>query len=527
MAYTSTPEISTYGTHKVSAVQTLDFRRAAPWFDGGSSRQDAGMVNLLPDTYIDDSGKPALRAAVRTGITGVRVTTGTNLVRGFYVWEKTVGTTYYFAVCGNNMWTSTDGTTWTNKHAVTAGSGVCRFTEFITDTNVKYLIMVDGTKAYRYVDNATYVTIDTTSDPQFPSPHVPFPVFLDGYLFLAKANTGDIYNSDLNDPTAWTAGAYISTEVYPDDIQALAKVDNYLLAIGTQSCEFFYDAANATASPLARQEGASLPFGTLIPNSIATNKNTVVMLANTNDGEYSLIKLVGFKHEELPSRWLSNAINTRMSATSGTPITSTSLRGYFTRSGGKLYYNLALQGDSSAPDRWSGTFAMSLTEGIWTELAYGTSGIVPYPVFYSAIPRSGNIATYVAGHVSGVPFVGYIADSLTSTADNITDIDTNLGIYYEIRTPYLDFGTMNRKFMNRVTLNSSGYLPTIVVGYHDWDTISSSMTDFSDTMYGADYPILNRLGTFRKRSLRFYPSSFTYVPTYLYDLEFEINKGIS
>lgn len=31
----------------------------------------------------------------------------------------------------------------------------------------------------------------------FPTPHVPTPVFLDGYIFLSKANTADIYNSDL------------------------------------------------------------------------------------------------------------------------------------------------------------------------------------------------------------------------------------------------------------------------------------------------------------------------------------------
>jgi hypothetical protein len=504
------------------------------WFGGGSARVDAGMLNLLPEVYTDSEGKKQVRAVSRNGITGYQVTSGTALMRGFYVWEKTVGTTYYFAVCGNNMYTSTDGITWANLHAVTAGSGVVRFTEFINDVNTKWLIAVDGTKAYRYVDNATVLTIDTTSDPQFPSPHVPFPVFLDGYLFLAKSNTGDIYNSDLNDPTAWTAGSFISTEVYPDDIQALAKVNNYLLAIGTQSCEYFYDAANATASPLARQEGATLPFGTLMPNSIASNKNTLVFLANTNDGDYSLRMIEDLKYDVIHSKWLANAVNQRLNASAGTPITSSSLRGYFTRANGKLYYNLALQGDSASPDKWSGTFAYSMEDKIWTELGIGTdaSSVAPYPVFFSAIPRSGNIATYVGGHLAGTPFAGRVEENSASISDVINNYtgSGNYGtIYWEFRTPFMNFGTLNRKFMNRLGINAPQWEnATYKVSYCDAETSSITYTDANTTISGISggYPFITQLGTFRYRSIRVARNSST-EPALIYNLEFEINKGMN
>jgi len=127
----------------------------------------------------------------------------------------------------------------------------------------------------------------------FPTPHCPFPVFMDGYLFVAKSGTQDIYNSNLDDPALWTAGDYISAEMYPDKIVALSKNNNYIYALGSNSIEYFYDAAVATGSPLGRHDSAVQQFGAVVVKV------------------YSLIA-----HTGIPSIWKPLIIALRASAAS-------------------------------------------------------------------------------------------------------------------------------------------------------------------------------------------------------------------
>jgi hypothetical protein len=354
MAYTPSPENQTYSTHRIPAAYSIDLRPGNLSVNSAASGivQDAGMVNLIPSIHRDPitQGKE-LVAETRAAIVATPVTTSafpSTVLRGFHVWEKSPGTIYYFAVVGTGVYTTVTpevANTWTSVNTIAAGTGPVRFTEYIDDVATKKLIMVDGVAGYVFTSNLAGTLI---VDADFPTPHVPWPVFIDGYLFLAKANTGDIYNSDLNDPAAWTAGSFISSELYPDDIQALVKVNNYLLAIGTQGCEYFYDAGNETASPLARQEGGSLPFGCIIPNSIAVNKNSVVMITNSNDGQAVIKVIEDFKHKDLDSSFVIPMLNSRIR--NNASITSAGVRGYFFRQSGKLFYAIKFCGNLVATD---------------------------------------------------------------------------------------------------------------------------------------------------------------------------------
>ena len=75
-------------------------------------------------------------------------------------------------------------------------------------------------------------------------------VELDGYLFYGSG--ANIWNSDLNSITAYTSTAFLAAQMSPDPINALARHKNMVVCFGNSSMETFYNAGNATGSPLAR-----------------------------------------------------------------------------------------------------------------------------------------------------------------------------------------------------------------------------------------------------------------------------------
>lgn len=519
MAYTKAPEQSTYSTQRIPAAYGINLR------PGGTStaNKDAGMINVIPFVQSKGMGEKELWGETRYGINAQTVVNSAGSVcRGTYVWEKTASTTYYFVVVNTSVYTSTNGVSWTAVDTLlTNVTTPVRFTEFIDSTNVKKLVLVDGVEGYVYTTNAAGTKI---TDVDFPSPHVPFPVFLDGYLFLAKASTGDIYNSNLNDPALWTAGDFISSELFPDDIQALVKVNNYILAIGNQGSEYFYDAANATGSPLARYEGGALPFGTSFPNTIATNKDTVVLLANNNDGEGVFKVIEGFKYKDIQGDFVLNLLNTSVNSTGPSVV-----RGYFFRQQGELFYGICFNGTTttSAPTASSvPTFAYSFSTQMWFELCYNLSTI--FPVYFTGSSTSNRLLTSVAGSIGGLVFFGLL--SSLSYQDTLNGLD-NTTIYQEIRTEPVDFDSLNLKYMHRFGIgyssnNAFASAPLLSFQYtdNDWNSVSSGFITKGTNASGVGgFPFATQLGSFRQRSFKVYANSLNQIRWKFFEMD--INKG--
>lgn len=546
MAFTSAPEKQTYGTHQIPMAWPLRLRpgNLNYQFLYPYQAQGEGMVNLLP---VREEGSDTLVGLTRPSINGTYInnTAENGQVRGMHVWEKSAGTVYYFMVVGTKVYTTTDissGANWSHVDTLlTSATTPVRFAEYIDSSSVKKLIMVDGVEGYIYTSNAAGTKI---VDADFPTPHIPFPIVLDAYLFLAKANTGDIYNSNLDDPATWTAGDFISSEVYPDDLQALLKIDNYILAVGIQGSEFFYDAANATGSPLARDEGGILPFGCQFPNSIASSKNTAVMLANTNDGQSVFKVIEGMKHATIDSSGIVPMYNRMLTNPSvGWETDAAYCRGTFFRHNGELYYSFLSDGvrgavyQSTIP---SFCYVYSFSTKAWTELQYGSDTAdradrYSFPMAFTALNTTGRLTTHIAGNIgaSSTAFFGYLDDLTAYDRVSISDLPAlNQQLYQEWRTPNLDFGTMNRKFMYRlgydVESHDSTVQPVIYTSWNDGDYNNDLWTDYiafptqsTDTF---DYfPFITQLGQFRRRAIRGYSNAGK--PLRIKKWEVDINKG--
>lgn len=531
MAFTKTPTIDTYSSQTIQLVNDLHLLPS-----GGSTALDSstlsGMMNVLP--FKDSAGK--LYGETRPTLNVNGVTNGNSTVcRGYHLWEKGVNDAFEVLV----TYDGTSSKIWGRR--VNTGSfavllnmtvsdyTVCRFAEFIDATNNKKLCLSDGIDLYVITVTAGAVfTVTRCTDVDMPTPHVPFPVFLDGYLFLAKADTGDLYNSNLNDPLAWTAGSYISAEMYPDNIVALVRVNNYILAIGQCSSEYFYDAGNPTASPLARQESASLPFGTQAPNSIAFTRDTLMMLANDSSGEWSYKVVQGFKYEDFPAKAVLQTFASNIT-------TPAYFRSGFFRVNEELFYFLAV--DGRAPDQnWTGlTFAASVSNKMWVRTSSDINnsstptGSVGFPLLFTSLSTYSGGVTYCAGQfgLSLGAFTGKL--ETTKSTDKINGV-TTYPVYQKLRTVPERFGTFNRKFMSRCAIdyqvdpasdNILGVTTGLILRWSD-DFTTSWQTGYPIGKLTNEFPFVLRLGSFRERIFELTSLSGR---IRWFGLEVDINKG--
>lgn len=455
-----------------------------------NTTKDARLINCFVETLKTGDGEVIQEYLMsRPGLEFQYTDTpnGTQLPRGIYYWEGSI-----YTVNGPNL--NKDGTT---IQTLTTSFGPVGFVEFITSTNQKQLVVLDRLKGY-VISTAGVVT--TITDVDFPSPHVVYGVFLDGYLVVAKEGTGDIYNSDLDNPLAWTAGNFISAEMYPDDVVALVKQANYIVSFGPQTIEYFYDVGNAVGTPFGRNPSAYHKVGTTSAYSISTFEEKIIFVGNAALGGRTIFMLDGFKLVDIGTpvirRWLEFQ---------GSQITE--VAGFVTRSKGHAFYVMNLLGTSGlAADRR--TFVYDLMENKWHE-------------WRNADQTSSFDADFATDHPSGQSWIiGRFTGAVCKFSD-ILSVDqdsasTSTTIKVTATTPAIDFGTMNRKFANRFTFvctipttpgNSSIQLQYSDDDYQTWSTART--VTINNVMN-----VLHQLGQFRRRAWR-----FTYNSPYPFRLE--------
>jgi Phage stabilisation protein len=479
MAYSKTPVVQTYETKRVNFI-------ANPQQRDTSGSKDFRLINMMTEVVnsaIGDQKKYYIKS--RPGMT-TSYSTNTAVGRGMYNWMVS-GTSYIMTVSGNKVYYNG-----TLVLTLATSTGQVGFTEFVSSTGVVKLVLLDGTNGYVFTAPGTYTQI---TDTDFPTPHIPHPVFLDGYLFVAKASTQDIYNSNLDDPSLWTAGEFISAEMYPDKIVALSKNNNYIYAIGSNSVEYFYDNANATGSPLARHASAVQQFGTVAPASVIQTEKEVIFVGETGNGGHTVWTIDGFKEKEI-------GIPAIKSALLGEGNNLANATAFCVRVSGQKCYVICLS---------TRTLVYSFATEMWHEWATNSS------IFTGNYGTDGpNGSAYILDKSSGAV---YLMDEMKYT-------DAGTAITCTAISAKLDFDNMNRKFMHRLTL--VGDVPddtlvdtTVNVSWSD-DDYKTWSTPVALKFTG-DLPSIFRLGMFRRRAIK-----LTYALPHLLRLEgmeVDINKG--
>jgi hypothetical protein len=486
MAFSKAPTQDTYSSERISLAREINTR------PGVSVTKDEDYLNC----YINPVRAKIIEdkrtfITSRSGTANYLTALGSSEVRGGYYWRDQGKLLY---VTDDDIYIvslETDSvTTLANQFSTTSGFVGCA--EFLFDDNTIAICMTDGTTLLT-VDASNTVTVCTS--PDMPTSHLPYPIFLDGFLFLAKENTGDIYNSNLNDPLAWTAGDFISCEMEGDYVRRIAKLNNYLLAFGTNTIEYFWDAANDTGSPLQRNDTPVKINGYL--GGFAQLGEKIFFVGNATQSSPDVFKLEGLKMEPVGSQAVVRYLST-------TGITYGSMYGNIISTQGKDLYVLTAG---------TYTWVMDIEDKLWHRWSYKQQ--TSFPILFSA-----NVKT-TSGYKSifslvGSAQLGYFSELLTT--------DNGTAFTVKFVTEPADFGTMNRKTMSRCSIicdrtdnDASVLLQWSDDDYKTWNTgLSIELNQ--------DLPSCYRLGSFRQRSFKL---SYTGSERVRFQqFEVDINKGV-
>jgi hypothetical protein len=354
----------------------------------------------------------------------------------------------------------------------------------------------DGTVKLVAADGVTIITIDTTNtvvagtSPDQPAAFEPNIIYLDGYVFLVKSGTADIYNSNLDDPLLFTAGDFITAEMLPDTLVRIARLNNYILALGSGSIEYFFNAANASGSPLQRNETFVKQVGFL--GGIAAKENTIYFVGYAQRNAPQVYRLEDAKIEEVdnpPLRRFTNQYNSFNAVT--------------VSYGGKDFYILNV-GDL--------TYQMDIDTKLWTRIAYQATSIFPAN-FAVNIRRSSNKHTSVVVLNGSGTMVYFDANTYRDSGVNFSHIG---------QTESQTFETLHEKTMSRLLVYADRPVSTSSMQIQWTDDDYQTFSTARSVSLNTEKPKLDRLGRFVRRAFK-----YTYTDNYPLRIKyFEVDLNI-
>lgn len=494
---------------------------------------------------------------------------------------KTVNNLYYYdgtdfletGVDATFIATTGSGTNMMNISSVTSGVvnlGMTVTGGTLTGAQIVGFDTFDGTSGIVILSIAqTWVNpTNITATTAYPDQTVRGIVYLDGTYYVMTPDAL-IYGSAINDPTNWSSLNVISAQSEPDPGVCLARQLNLIVAFGTYSTEFFYNAANPTGSPLLPYTSAFLEIGCATAGSVINAENSLIFMSVGRQKGRSISLLEGTTPKVLSTPYIDRLLN----ADSLANVTS-----YYIKVKGHGFYILTLPASdltlvydftSAKWSKWTQLLLYPFVDKVATGMTW-QDGLVTasYPnheasdgdvvEITTALPAgyngqyvvnvldddtltyavATNPGTYISGGVvqpyeeslfnmasyTNTPSFDLVQDSTTGIIYSVsteTYQDNECPIRYSIRTENLDGGTNFTKFYSRLE----------VIGDKVEGTLYSRHTDDDYRTYSKYRPMnlsnkrsqIYRLGSARRRAFEFI--NYDNVPIRLNNMEFSVEKG--
>ena len=361
--------------------------------------------------------------------------------------------------------------------------------QFTTQNAGGYLIMKNTYDMYvLFAGSAIRVT-----DSDYPARTVPGVVTLDETVYVMDS-AGTIYGSDLANPFTWQALNYVTAEYESDTAIAIAKHQNYVVALKNTTMQFFYDTGAPFGSPLAPVKNANINVGCGAAGSIVQMNNTLVFVSRTAQSGLSVVMLNGFSPVQISNPNIDRILNRY------------SYNDYYAfniKMGGHDFYVLNLTNTGGF------TLVYDFVEKEWAIWTDGSDNQWDYTYAASNFTYGTVVQRKTGGQLDLVND-GYYQDH-----------NTNFNVVGQ--TDLLDFNSTQRKFMTEVTLigDRSSTTNNITVYWTDdnYITFNSGVVVDMSLMR----PRINRLGSFRRRAFKFV--HYGNNPMRLEAFEFQVTPG--
>lgn len=385
-----------------------------------STNKDARYVNCFSQTVPDTvAGNKRVYVVKRPGFSTLSTPASGDKGYALHVWVGQGSGDKVISAFGETS-TIYDGTA--SLGAITGrATGITE--TFVSATPTLTVTSTDNT-AWYYDTGVGVMT--NISDAQFPGnagetlagtfAHI------DGYACVMDTD-GAVWASDLNSVTAWTATSFDSANAYPDKGVGVVRHRQFIMAFGTESIQFFYN-AGLTPFPLAKAVSMTQKVGAVSYDAIAQIADTTFWCGSTPQGGLSI-----FQYDGELSKISTAEIDATLVLSGGATISLTTIRFY-----GRSFV-LVRSG--------SLTMAYCVEEKMWHEWSSTT------PLWYKCAGLSTLGGAMVNYAISNVSTSGKV---YSMNQASLTFTDDSVAYTARIQLPPLDFGTKKTKFWHDVEI---------------------------------------------------------------------------
>lgn len=303
----------------------------------------------------------------------------------------------------------------------------------------------------------------------YPSETVPGLVVLGSFAYVMD-RTGLIHNCEADAPGIWPLLNVVGADYEFDPAVALSKYLNYVVAFGTYTTQFFYDAGVVDGSPLKPYLNANMKVGCAAAETVVDIGPTIMWVGRTQQYNRQVFMMSGMSPQVVSTPAIDKMLN-------GTSWSEPFAFSYY--ADGHLFYVLSCVGQRS--------FAYDTSTKEWHEWTDSTGG--------NALLYSGSASDL---DLNGFMVQEYTTGDIFLVGSQYYSDDGNT-FPVELVTGKVDFGNNYRKFWGQTTLicdrnTGVAYIQTSDDDYQTYTALNRTV----DT--SKSRPTLFRNGSSRRRA---------------------------
>jgi hypothetical protein len=368
--------------------------------------------------------------------------------------------------------------------------GVYRFSSCLGATPA--LQFGNGVGSYNYDGSTPFAAI---SGANFPASGLKKGwAYLDGTTYVVNSAANIRGCTNLNAPTVWTDVLNtITAQIEPDGGIFLSKQLVYVVAFKQWTTEVFYDAANATGSPLSPVQGAKINYGCASQDSVQELDGVLLWAATNRSSAVQVVMMDSLKVQVVSTKPIERILGEAdFSAVYSLGI----------KYEGHRFYVLTLKNNNI-------TLVYDMTDGLWSQWT-DPNGNYFKIVSSTFLANTGRILQHETNGKL------YLMDSEYTNDDGSV-------ITVDMYTPNFDAGVKNKKHLTKMRFigdQTAGSILQVRCNDNDYD--ATKWTNFRKVDLGVRDPYLTNCGSFRRRAHHFRHTANTRLRIQAIELQMDV-----